>query len=101
MVDKIEKEEIVEIKGLREHALEIGKSKQCNNLFDKDEYVHDFEWTSEMEENAKKLLQEDEKVVEDIKTSIYIDKMLKYKAKIGKNSINLTRPISSKIVIIF
>ena len=75
MVDKIEKEEIVEIKGLREHALEIGKSKQCNNLFDKDEYVHDFEWTSEMEENAKKLLQEDEKVVEDIKTSIYIDKI--------------------------
>jgi hypothetical protein len=37
-----------------------------------DEYVHDYEWTDEMEERAKKLLAEDSGTIENPKTSMYI-----------------------------
>ena len=37
-----------------------------------DEYVHDYEWTDEMEERAKKLLAEDLGTIENPKTSMYL-----------------------------
>jgi|LauGreDrversion4_2_1035121.scaffolds.fasta_scaffold553088_3 hypothetical protein len=76
MVDKIEIKDNfeIEIKGEKEGNKDIitDKPRECNFLITSDEYVHDYEWTDEMEERAKKLLAEDLGTIENPKTSMYL-----------------------------
>jgi len=43
------------------------------NLKNLDEYIHDFEWTPEMEENAKKIIDENPETLDEIYLKEHLD----------------------------
>ena len=63
------------------------RQKNVSYIVKIDEYVHDYEWTSEMEERAKKLIEEDTgSVVSNPKTSkdnhhILLEEVLEVQSK--------------------